>query len=110
MDARNGRVNLSGGSATTNGNDRPNTRRNRGRAQAANLGAGASQVDMGAIYQFFVNLVQAGSAAGLVGGNVERGNRRALMVSNYAVLSRDYVRLGGKPLTSIKDAIEVANW
>lgn len=67
MNARNERVNLGGGSTTTNGNDRPNSRTNPDRTQAANVDAGVPQVDMRAMHQFFVNIMQAGTAAGLVG-------------------------------------------
>ena len=47
---RNGRVNLSGGSTSTNGNATQNTRRYLVWAQAANVGARVPQVDMGAMY------------------------------------------------------------
>ena len=69
MDARSGRANISGGSTTTNGNARTNTRRNLGQAQDGNVGTGAPQVDMGVMYQFFVNMIQVGAAVVLVGGN-----------------------------------------
>ena len=56
MEAGNRRGNLGGGSTTTNGNARPNTRRNQGRqANAipnaeANVGAGNPPVDAGMVY------------------------------------------------------------
>lgn len=105
MDTRKGRVNIGGGSTTTNGNVRPNTKRNPGRAQTTNMGAGVPQDDMGAMYQFFINMMQAGAVVGLVGGNQE-----APVVNNYAILSRDYARLGGKTFIGTRDAIRGKNW
>ena len=48
-------------------------------------------VDMGMMYRFFVDLMQAGIAVGLAGGNAmnARGaNPIALVGNNYAKLSR----------------------
>ena len=74
------------------------------------MGARIPQVDMGAMYQFFINMMWEGVTTGLVGGNAEGGNQEAPVVNNHAILSRDYARLGGKPFISIEDAIEVENW
>ena len=52
------------------------------------MGAGVPQVDMGAIYQFFVNMIQAGVAIGVVGRNSQGGNQEVLVVNNYVVLHR----------------------
>ena len=32
------------------------------------------------------------------------------MGNNYAILSKDHIRLGGKPFIGTEDAIEVKNW
>ena len=72
MEARNERGNLGGGSTTTNGNARPNTRRNQGRNAIANqnaeanVGAGNPLVDAGIVYKLLANLLQA-EATGNVG-------------------------------------------
>ena len=119
MEAGNGRVNLGGGSTTTNGNARPTTRRNPGRSANANqsadanVSAGTPPVDMGMMYQFFINLMQAGAAAGAVGGNaVNTGgaNPVAPLGTNYAKLSRDFTSLGGKPFHGTENGVEVENW
>ena len=105
MEAGNGRVNLGGGSTTTNGNARPTTWRNPGRSADANQNANANvsartpPVDMGMMYQFFFNLMQAGAAAVAVGSNaVNAGgaNPVAQIGNSYAKLSRDYTSLGGR--------------
>lgn len=93
MEAGNERGNLGGGSITTNGNARPNTGRNSGRQTNANpnananVGAETPLVDIGVMYQFFVNLMQAEAAVGVVGGNavnVGRANHVAPVGNNYS--------------------------
>ena len=73
------------------------------------MSAGNPPVDMEAMYQFFVGLMQAGVVAGVV-GNVGGANPMAPVGNNYALLSRDYTSLGGKPFLGTESAIEVQNW
>ena len=109
------RGNLGRGSTTTNGSVRPTTKRNPGQQADANqnvvtnAGAGNPPVDMGMMYQFFINLMQAGAVVGVV-GNVRGSNLVALIRNNYTTLTRDYTSLHGKPFVGIKNAIEVENW
>lgn len=111
MEARNERGNSDEGSTTTNGNARPNTRRNQGQqANAnpnakANVGAGNPPVDAEMVCQLLVNLLQAG-----VVGNVGGANPVASIRNNYAELSREYTSLDGKPFVGTEDPVEVENW
>ena len=107
---------LQGGRRTaTRGNVRPNTRSNQGRqANAnpdanANVGAEIPPVDMGIMYQFFVNTMQARAAAGVDVGNEGGANPVAPVGNNYAKLSMDYASLGGKPFLGTEDAVGVEN-
>lgn len=67
-------------------------------------------MDMGAMYRFFMNVMQAGIDAGVAGGNAGVGVLEALVVNNCAILSSDYVRLGGKPFIGTEDVVEVESW
>ena len=62
------------------------------------------------MYQFFMNMMQAGAAVGVAVGNVGGANPVAPVGNNYAKLSRDYASLGGKPFLGTEDAVGVENW
>ena len=86
MEGRIGRVNPR--EEGTGGNARPNVRRGQGQAQAENVGDGVPQVGIEAMYQFFRNMVQAGVAAGVLGGNAAgAGVPEFSLVNHFAKMS-----------------------